>query len=391
MKKASYKAFFLASFCILILGCEKKISSDLIVFDVNMNVPVKTLNIEDIADIDYLVLDISDDDYLYRYYYAMTDSFIICKESNGFLFFSRTTGKPVSKVNRYGQGPGEYSSNVIVSEYSEINNEFFILTDVGEISVYLRDGTFKRKFAVGELPTSFFIRYMYDFDENHLLIYGHTLGEKNKKVMQDSSFMLVSKQDGFANVITIPVEEMISTFFWFDKELSGYGAVADTYYAIRNGNDFLLTDYSSDTVYRFTPDRQLIPVLVRQPSIQKMESKIFLHSWLETEKYLFFSTQLIEIDWIASKWPDHKGFLMEKKSGRFFRTNVQMRDYRGKELIINPSIVHKVSAHQTGIIVLDVSELQEANKENKLSGKLKEVTESLSKDDERVFMILKFK
>ena len=385
-----FRNVFLLLFYLSLTGCKNNTSNDLIVFDVNMNVPIKTLDIEDIADIEYLVLDISDDDYLFSYFYAMTDSFLICARQNEFLFYSRSTGKPVSKVSRYGQGPGEYNSTRL-PVYSEINNEFFILTSFDGIYVYTMDGTFKRKFAIGELPFSFFVIAMYDFDEDHLLINGYPLGEKNRHMMPDTSFMLVSKQDGFVDVITIPVEERINTVFWSGEEGSGLGTVAETYYAIRNGNDFLLTDYSSDTVYRFTPDRQLIPVLVRQPSIQRMATKIFLHSWLETKKYLFFSTQLMEVDWNVSKWPPHKGYLMEKNSGQFFQTNVQMRDYRGKELIISPSVIHNAPNPQTGIIVWNVSELKEAYKENKLSGKLKAVMESLTEDDEQVFMILNFK
>ena len=381
MKARIINTISLVTLCLSLLSCTKNTSNDLIVFDVNMNVPVKTLDIDDLADVEYLVLDTSDDNYLYNYFYTMTDSFIICGKRNEFLFFSRSTGKPVSKVSRHGQGPGEYGMNSRLPVYSEINNELFIYTTFN-LHVYERDGTFKRKFQIIE-PT-FFPIALYDFNEDHLLLNGFSY---RKGEMRDSSFMLISKKDGFAEVIEIPVEERLS----LRSEQGEVGTFADTYFAVRNGNDFLLTDYSSDTVYRFTPDLQLIPVLVRQPSIQKMATKVVLHSWLEAGLYLFFSTQRIEFDWNTSKWPPAKGYLMEKKSGRFFQTNVQMRDYRGKDLIIGPSVIHNAPDHQTGIIVWNVSELQEAYKENKLSGKLKAVTESLSKDDERVFMILKFK
>ena len=68
-----------------------------------------------------------------------------------------------------------------------------------------------------------------------------------------------------------------------------------------------------------------------------------------------------------------------------------MFEYKGKELILGPSIINNTSDQRTGIIVLTALELQAANAENKLSGKLKEVTDRLTEDDEYVFMILKFK
>jgi hypothetical protein len=82
---------------------------------------------------------------------------------------------------------------------------------------------------------------------------------------------------------------------------------------------------------------------------------------------------------------------MEKNSGKFFQTNIQMRDYKGKELIIDPSVIYKTSSQHTGIVVWKVQELHDANKENKLSGKLKEITNRLTEDDEFVFMIMNFK
>jgi hypothetical protein len=314
----------------------------------------------------------------------MTDSFIICNRRNEFLFFSRSTGKPVSKVSRFGQGPGEYGMNSRLPVYDEKKDELFIY-DSFEIKVYGKDGTFKRKFPAITIPKSaFFYTAMYNYDDNHLLINGFDI---RKDGIKDSSFVLLSKQDGSADFINLPYEERINLYF----SQGIVGDFADTYFAVRNNNDFLLTDYSSDTVYRFTPKRELIPILVRKPSIQKMETKIFLHSWLETRKYLFFSTQLIDMDWTAQKWPLAKGYLMEKNSGNIFQTNVQMKDYKGKELILGPSVIHNIPNEQTGIIVWNVSEFHTANSEGKLSSKLKEVTDRLTEDDEYVFMILTFK
>jgi hypothetical protein len=293
-----------------------------------------------------------------------------------------------SKISRYGNGPGEYTSlaNYV---YDEKNDELFNW-GMFDIKVYGRDGTFKRKFSTG-LPYSSYIYKLYDFDEDNLLLYGFPsrlfVFDDDGGQMKDTTFMLVSKQDGFTDVIPIPFEERISIVM----SQGNVGGFVEVNPAIRNGNDFLLTDYSSDTVYRFTSDRQLIPVLVREPAIQKMNTKIFLHSWLETDKFLFFSATKNDYDWNTGKASPEKGYLMEKKSGKYFQTNIQMHDYKGYELIIGPSVIHKTSSHRTGIVVWNVLELQEANKENKLSGKLKEATDRLTEEDEYLFIMLNFK
>ena len=374
-------------FCISLIGCKTQTSDDFIVFDVNGNYPVKTLNIEDVADIEYLTLEVKDD-FLFKYYREMTDNYIICSGDKELIFFDRSTGKVASKISRYGNGPGEYTTlaNYV---YDEKNDELFNWGMFG-ITVYGRDGTFKREFSIG-LPYSSYIFKLYDFDEDNLLLYGFPsrlfVFDDDGGQMKDTTFMLVSKQDGFTDVIPIPFEERISIVM-SQGNVGGFVAVNP---AIRNGNDFLLTDYSSDTVYRFTSDRQLIPVLVREPTIQKMNTKIFLHSWLETDKFLFFSTQKNEYDLITGNGCLEKGYMMEKKSGNIFQTNVLMKEYKGKELILGPSVIYKTSGHQTGIIAWNVAELHEANEEKKLSGKLKNIIDRLTRDDEYVFMILNFK
>ena len=376
-----YKIMALIFLCVLLHGCKKNTSSELIVFDITANYPTKTLDIEDVADIEYLVLDISNDNYLFRYFHAMTDNLFICIARDQFIFFSRITGKPVGKLNRYGAGPGEYGMNTRLPVYCEIEDELFIY-DFFEIKVYGMDGTFKRKLP--PINNTFFPWAMYNFDDENLLINGFSL---KRGGMRDSSFFLMSKQNGDVDFIHIPFEELISIIVSKDD----VGTFVNVYPAVHNGKDFLLTDQSSDTVYRLTPERKLIPVLVRQPSIQTMKSKIFLDSWLETEKYLFFSAQSIDIDWNTYQFPPTKGYLMSKNTGQFFRTNVQMRDYKGKELILGPSVIHNCPNSHTGIIVWNVLELHAANKENKLSGKLKQATERLTEDDEYIFMILNFK
>jgi hypothetical protein len=380
-----FRIVFLLLCCLSFAGCNKDASNDLIVFDVTANYPVKTLDLEDLAEIEYLTLEINDD-FLFKYYDSMTDNYIICTGSDEIIFFDRSTGKAVSKVSRRGNGPGEYNffSNYV---YDERKDELFLL-DQCEIKVYGKDGTFKRKFPF--VKNLYYPYKLFDYDEDNLLFYGFpsrifVYPEEKNNSLKDTSFMLVSKYDGFDEVLPIPFEERIPIVF----SQNSAGTLAVVYPVVRNGNDFMLTDYSSDTVFRFTPDRQLIPVLVREPPVQKQKIKTFLHSWLETKPYLFFSTQQLDIDWKTLKFPSAKGYLMEKKSGQFYQTNIQIRDYNGYELILGPSVIYRTPSPQTGLIVWKAWELKEANRDNKLSGKLKEVTDHLSEDDEWVFMFLK--
>lgn len=170
------------------------------------------------------------------------------------------------------------------------------------------------------------------------------------------------------------------------------GAMPKLFFAVRNNKDFLLTEYSSDTVYRYTQAQNLIPVLVRKPSIQTVTSKVILHSWLETNDYTFFTTNRLEIDWDNPAEFQEKGFLIERNTGNIYQSYIEMNDYKGKNIILGPSVLSRFSKEtQTGFVVLPSDELLEAEKEGKLSGILKEKVNRLTENDESVVMIMRFK
>lgn len=380
---------FLMALFLLLTGCKKYDPvNEMLYFDIAGKYSSKTLDIQDIAEVEYLVLE-TNDSCLFSDFRSLHDHVAVCVNyvENSFVFFDRATGKPVSKVNRYGNGPGEYTFCGI-SVYSEEKDELFIFEFSG-IKVYSKDGIFKRNlsFRKKSYPGP---EAMYDYDAENLLFNDVYQGSIND---YPTAFILISKEDGHTTEeIKIPYEKKVDYLMMKDNEgVMVGGPIPEVCFAARNGADFLLTDYSSDTVYRFTPERELVPVLIRKPSIQIMDPKILLHSWVETNSYLFFSTEKLEFDWNTQKELEKKGYLMEKHSGKIYSTDIRMKDYKGKELIIGPSVLSKTSNDRTGVIVLPVSELLDANNDGLLSGKLKEIVGRLSEDDEIILMILKFK
>ncbi|MDR1259091.1 MAG: 6-bladed beta-propeller [Tannerellaceae bacterium] len=392
MKKVSVKELYIIFFslCVSLLGCKDNTSGELIEFDLEGNYPSKILDVRDVADIEYLLLKTTDNNYLFKYIRSVGDNFVVCVNNTeqSFLFFSRETGEPAGKVSRYGNGPEEYNLASVYT-YSEDKDELFVFGyNTQGIKVYGMDGTFKRQLTFRERSYPASPESLYDYDEDNLLLYDTFQGEVND---YSTAFILMSKKDGHTTEeILIPRREKLDLAVRPEPN-SPVARRPTSYSVVRNGTDFLITDYSTDTVYRFTPERILIPVLVRKPSIHSTGTKTVLNSWLETDNYLFFSTQKMEFDWNTMKGLPEKCYLMEKRSGRFFNARVSMNDYRGKELILGPPVLSKTTDSQTGLILLPASELSGAAKDCKLSGKLKEITEQIAEDDEFVLMILKFR
>jgi hypothetical protein len=376
-------------FSLLIAGCitcsnEKESSwGTLVSFDVNKKYPEKDIYVQDVADIEYLLLE-SSDDYLYTSFDYISDKYIIARsrDDNSFLFYDKT-GKPVCRVAKDGQGAGEYQI-ALFSVYSDKQDELFVATYFDGIKVYSREGTFKRDIPVKE---GVVIAAMCDYDDDYLLCY-------NDNASNSDSFFLLSKKDGHVIDIPIPFTKKIGMMlFVMRSDGVGIGNMLDRCFVIKNGAGYLLNEYSSDTIFRFTPERELIPLFVRTPPVQEMGTPILVYAFLETAHYSFMITQKKEFDFETQKGLDKKNYMINKKSGEIFRVNVLNHDYKQQSLELSPLYLTTSSHEDIGVISLDMSELLKAHSEGRLSGRLKEIVDKRSEYDEDPFvlMILKFK
>ena len=90
----------------LLLGCTSKTGdkNNLIHFEVNASYPEKEIDLKEVADIEYLQLELNDDFLFAREPHLITPDKIILSQDGDILIFSRD-GKPVLKFNRKGTGP----------------------------------------------------------------------------------------------------------------------------------------------------------------------------------------------------------------------------------------------------------------------------------------------
>ena len=83
--------------------------------------------------------------------------------------------------------------------------------------------------------------------------------------------------------------------------------------------------------------------------------------------------------------------MRDQKTGSVYRQKITFNDYKGKEVTLSPEIIINTQDSKLGLIVLSLVELQEANRENKLSGRLKELLENSDEDGNDIYMILHLK
>ena len=391
--------FYLLLSCVLQFGCtsNRQSPNDLPFIDVRKNYPEKEIVLTDIADITYLHLNTQSDDFLYRggIQYVTENTYLVVDfASNSILFFSKD-GNPISRFNRYGQGPEEYVSldytNVI---YDEAADDVYVPQGLRDfIQVYSSKGKFKRRLT---LPNGLIHRgwsIIVSFDDQSLLVFDSSiLWSKFERFvatdhsalppqLNDSSFILISKIDG----TLLEYVEATSLSTVIVNERNGRLSMSTFYRITKCVDGFFLYHPENDTVYLYKNDKTLNPVLHKIPLISESPNFV-MKGCLDAGRYQFMS---------VSKISDIENpvayYMRDKATDEVFRQKIVLPDYKGKVFFIH-TYSHFVRYLENEYhFYLSLSELKQANRENRLSGELKELVATLNEDtDNDIFMIVKF-
>ena len=361
------------------LGCtsEKSRENDLIYINISASYAEKEIQLEDIADIEYLQLEFDDDFLFSEVATAVTTNYIIvCRFIAGdILVFSRE-GKPLSKFNHKGSGPNEY---VYIERliFDELSDEFFIKFS-DKIIIYSLSGEFKRELQL----LGNHRREIVNFDAQTLLLYD------DDNPFYPTSVTLISKNDGSV-VDSIQIrKEKEEVVLYVSSSNEDFIIIGPTYHLVKYKDGCLLTDFSVDTVYFLSSERNLSPILVRQPAIQSMDPIVYLNSFVEAGDYQFMSAVTVKNE--NNRLPITY-LIRDKHTGSIYRQKITFDDYKEKEVHLSPLTIVNTQDSNLGLIVLDLPDLQDANRANRLNGKLKELVDNSEEDGNDIYMLLHFK
>lgn len=258
--------------------------------------------------------------------------------------------------------------------YDEANDELYILSEK-RLIVYSSSGVHKRTIALS-LSDDKRITSMANYDNGSLLLF------------DSDNFVLISKADGSElKRLDVSSGEKVKLYA-INQDEQRVSVIASTQNQIVNYKDgLLLSDYSTDTVFFFNKNKELIPVLIKQPSIHSMDPVIYANTFVEAADYLFYRKIIVKVQ--NGQLPSV--YLMQnKKDGTVYEQEIKMDDFKGKQVEIAPEILTSSSRH--GLVVLDLVELEEAYADGRLKGKLKELMEKIDRENgNNVYMLLTFK
>ena len=376
---------------IIVVGCkgDKKSTDEFITVDITKSyTSKKELILQDFMDVEYIPLETNDNFVNQGFVMDMGKEIILVKNitNDGDIFIYDRHGKALRKFNRKGQGGEEYLY-ILNLALDEDKGEIFINDHYSQkIIVYDLFGNFKRRFKYQKNKEELFYTDMFNYDKDNLICYNRL----NKEI----GFVLVSKQDGsITKEIKIPFKEKKSLMKQLIDQSGGvYSVSPDAYSSIINfkGN-WILTEYSSDTVYTLLPDYIIKPFIVRTPSIQSMNPEDFLVLRFFSDRYYFMETVRNEYNFDTREGFPTTSFIMyDKHENTFFGYNVYNGDFSTKkEIYMNffTSLNYEIGSWYP----LESFRLVESLKKGELIGKLKEIATTLDEESNRVIMLVKHK
>ena len=386
------KVFFLVCM-ILLVGSQgmQSQSGSLPVVDLSKNYPLEKLRLQDMASVEYVPLETTDDILLSgnAALSAVGDKHILVHEFQlgDIYLFDRHTGKLKSHFNHKGGSGMEYTwikNGTILDEKAE---EIYVCSQF--IQVYSLEGKYKRTLKINCFDHDMSIL---NYDDQSLLIYDDIVIEPGReKETTHTPYRFISKKDGspmgtldiyFPQRVPIAIAQQEGNM-WRPYKFS-YPSNA------RFGDDLMLMNVSSDTLYKLSPQKRLTPIFTRTPSVYASKLRNIWMPLLTTDKFMLFGTFVIDFNSTGGKIPK---FMYDFKTGQVKRVsiidhelNYGIRGPREWDSGSGTAIAKNMSAE-----FVSAPAMLEAYQKKRLKGNGNEVAKNLLEDDNQVVRILTFK
>jgi len=371
----------------------KQEAAKLAEIDVTKSYPLKEFYLQDIANVEYIPFETNDNALMGRSIkiFYVSDNYIIAANTiEGDVFVYDGKGKWKYSFNHKGQGPKEYIylNSVAIDEKAK---EIFVCEWYSanpKILVYAESGEYKRTLPC---PSNFWPN-LYNFDDQTLFVYDD-YGVFEMDGYSKNPYKFMSKKDGsFIDSLNIHLPVRLSSAAVWKGEENGqpviYSRSMRISYNRSYGKNFLIADWSADTIYRLTPQKELQPMLVRKPPMQSTDPKILLSNFLATDKFILLGVHGMDYDAIR-----HGNEISQKQLMYNFTTG-EINEYRLKNKDIptstNVMIRDAITPGNTGITMYDAAFLFDMDEKGELRGNLKEVVKTLDEDNNPVLVKIKF-
>jgi hypothetical protein len=367
---------------------QKENNGPLPVADFEKEYPEKDLLVSEHADVEYVRLETTDEvllDGIASLYLSVTDRFIVTNNmKEGRIFVFNRQGKHLHNFMRKGQSGEEFvfANRVRVDDKAE---EIFVLDTRNKVLVYTLDGKFKR---VLDIPKGMKADDLWNYDDEWLLSYDSYNLDRGDLPCAEQPFFLLSKKDGSVKRIEVNAKDRIGPRIYFERN-GQKGVMSVSFnYIYKNGDEFVLGELGNDTVFMLKQGK-VSPLLVRTPGSKAKEVRSMMSAPLKLGDYIGVAEAPKKLELENTKFATKDVFLNLKTGEGCI---LGLKD--DVNFVEPTGIRHsneRVEAPKNHILWMpDTDRLFQWKEEGKLKGKLAEMLEDMSEDDNPILIIYKF-
>jgi hypothetical protein len=149
----------------------------------------------------------------------------------------------------------------------------------------------------------------------------------------------------------------------------------------------------SDTVFLYRKEKPLTPVICKTPLANDLDPKVVLNDFTDIGRYQFIRQQtMVKFDMKKGPLFPTSYYGYDKQTREIFTPSVSLPDYDGHKVLISSYNTYFEGKKTVACFNMDLYQLKEAYKENRLNGKLKELVATLDENkDNEVYAIAIFK
>ena len=372
-------------------GCNQSSnrSDDLITVDVTANYPEKELILQDFMDVEYIALETTDEFVCQGIVFDVGKQMMIVRNqiNDGNIFLFDRKGKGLRVINRWGQGPEEYTTISGIT-LDEDNGEIFVREIAKGILVYDLYGNFSRRIPLNE-DVSF--SFLQNYDRDHLIC-GESTFNADEKSTESQLCTIISKKDGsIVNAIRMHFEKGVNTRV--SPEGGNINIVillsAMVKAVLPYHDSWILTELSSDTIFKLLPDLSMTPFMARTPSVHTMNPELFLLPVILTDRYYFLEMLKKEAERRPGFFPRTK-LIFDRQEKAIYRYTLSNNDYTTpKPIELSIGLFSNINNEIAYLQKIEAYQLIESNEKGELKGRLKEVAAELDNDSNPVIMLVK--
>ena len=373
---------------------EEETTISLPILDLEKKYPQKVITLQDIADVEYIVLESHNEALISAPYTVVTDSMIITYSplEDNVIFFQRN-GKFSHSFNRKGQSGKEYTG-ISDMRVNVATKEIYINDNLKRcVQVYTYNGEYIRTLKLKSTPhNGYLMGTIYNCDEEHILAEDWwNVDELKEQPTNHQPYYRISTSDDSISRLPLFIEKRIRDGFkWYDEKSDTFGSMGVGLSPVAYINDeLIIADFGLDTVYSYK-ENLLTPIAVRKNQMKSEDVPIVAGIEAITDKYYLWYA--CEKDIKKTIWPDWT-YLQDRRTGKCIQTKLVDKNITDKKhrFRSRPSAngytvpKHHIMQYYPAYVLIELLE------EGKLQGELKEIASKLTEEDNPVIMLAKFK